>query len=107
MLQVVMECSQTASQPTLFHPESHGWCSHGVCEASDPTMSIEGWDCLAPQTSSAHVLVLRMTINMAPSLEKLGHCTQPVPGYWMTLVLDKIAVFMEESTGTYSLKGAS
>lgn len=61
---------------------------------------------LAPQAPSAHVPALRMTLNTAPAQEKLGDCTQPVPEHWMTLVLDKIAVFMEESTGTYSLKGA-
>lgn len=62
---------------------------------------------LAPQAPSAHVPALTMTLNTAPSQEKLGDCTQPVPEYRMTLVLDKIAVFMEEPTGTSNLKGVS
>jgi len=37
---------------------------------------------------------------MAPLQQKLGDCTQPVPQYWMTLVLDEKAAFIEESTGT-------
>lgn len=37
---------------------------------------------------------------MAPSLEKLRDCTQPVPEYRMTQVIDEKAVFMKESTGT-------
>lgn len=36
------------------------------------------------------VPALRMTLNTAPSQEKPGDCTQPVPEYWK--VLEKIAV---------------